>query len=465
MGESGAQAQTTQPVRRVLVFSIVGTALLMMTLDTTIVATALPTLQEDLRTTASWVGWVITAYSLGFVLMLPVSDKLAVRFGRRGVFLASVGVFTAASLTCGLVSDIRAMIVLRALQAAGGAGFTPSATGIIVDHFGDARDRAVSLFGSIFSAGAMAGPVFGGLFVTYWTWRGVFFVNVPIGIVVMLLALRFVPPDRPESKRSTARMDPKGMALLGAGVLGLMLLASYLGESEGKVVSPVFVVLLAAGPIALAAFFRHLRRTVEPFIRPHLIHGRGFAAVNVINILYSGATIGAIALVPLYAANRYGIDALRASALLAAQGIASAVMSAVMTVALRRSGYRLPLYAGCTLMAVGMGALALPSILGTSPAVWLGTAAFVVGIGQGTIGPACRNAGLQLEPQSSGTMAALRSMAIQLGSIFTISIVTAIVAASGDSGIVQAWSYVAIAAVYALALPLISRVPEHHGSW
>ncbi|MGH7079125.1 MAG: MFS transporter, partial [Acetobacteraceae bacterium] len=164
------------PGRRPLVFTIVALALMMMSLDGTIVATVLHSLQHELRTSVNWAGWTITGYSFGFVLMLPVSGNLSERFGRRRVFLASVVVFTAASLCCGLADNIFVLIALRALQAAGGAGFTPSATGIIVDHFGEARDRAVSLFGSIFPVGSMIGPIFGGLFVSYWTWRGAFFV-------------------------------------------------------------------------------------------------------------------------------------------------------------------------------------------------------------------------------------------------------------------------------------------------
>ena len=91
---------------------------------------------------------------------------------------------------------IYVLVALRGLQAAGGAGFTLQRPKIIVNYFGDARDRAVSLFGSIFSIGAMIGPIFGGLFVSYWTWRGIFLVNVPIGVAVIMLALRYVPRDR-----------------------------------------------------------------------------------------------------------------------------------------------------------------------------------------------------------------------------------------------------------------------------
>ncbi|MGH8600097.1 MAG: MFS transporter, partial [Burkholderiales bacterium] len=191
----------SQPIRRVPVFTTVALALLMMSVDSTIVATALHALQHGLQTSINWAGWTITAYSFGFVVMLPISGKLSERYGRRRVFLGSVVTFTVASLCCGLVDNIFALIALRAVQAAGGAGFTPSATGIVVDYFGDARDRAVSLFGSIFPIGAMIGPIFGGLFVSYWTWRGVFFVNVPIGIAIIVMALRYIPRDRPRVRK------------------------------------------------------------------------------------------------------------------------------------------------------------------------------------------------------------------------------------------------------------------------
>src|SRR5699024_1279532 len=164
---SDLQAETQeQPVRRLLVFCIIALALMMMAVDGTIVATALDAIKTGLDTSVNWVGWTITAYAFGFVVMLPISGKLSARYGNRKVFLGSVIAFTTASLLCGLASNIYMLIVLRALQAAGGAGFTPAATGIIVQHFGDARDRAVGMFGSMFPLGAMIGPILGGLFVT-----------------------------------------------------------------------------------------------------------------------------------------------------------------------------------------------------------------------------------------------------------------------------------------------------------
>jgi EmrB/QacA subfamily drug resistance transporter len=454
-----------QPIRRVPAFTTVALALLMMSVDSTIVATALHALQHGLQTSINWAGWTITAYSFGFVVMLPISGKLSERYGRRKVFVASVVTFTVASLCCGLADNIFVLIALRALQAAGGAGFTPSATGIVVDYFGDARDRAVSLFGSIFPVGAMIGPIFGGLFVSYWTWRGVFFVNVPIGIAIIVMALRYIPRDRPRAKKIDGGMDAGGMALLGGGLLAGMLAISYLGEAHLRVSSPAFAVPLAIAIVCVWLFFRHINRYTHPFISPHLIHGPGFGAVNLVNMIYTGITIGAIALIPLYAANRYAINALDSGTLLIAQGAAAIMLSVAAALALRRTGHRPPLYVGGVVIATGMLLLALSPAAGIPPYAWLAGAAFLVGAGLGMINPASRNAGLQLAPERSSTLAALRTLSLQVGSITTVSITTAILTDSRDPGGVQAWVYVIVAALLLAALPLIVRIPEHHGSW
>src|ERR1700743_3799673 len=184
-----------------------------------LVAPAFDSFELELHTSIDLAGWTITAYSLGFVVILPVAGKLSEQYGCRRVFLGSVAGFTVASFFCRIADHFYVLVALRWLQAAGGAGFTPSATQIIVSYFRNARDRAVSLFGSIFSIGTMIGPIFGGLFVSYWSWRGIFLANAPIGIAVVALALHYVPRDRPRTGGSPPNMDVTGLALLGGGIL------------------------------------------------------------------------------------------------------------------------------------------------------------------------------------------------------------------------------------------------------
>ncbi|MCK9514563.1 MAG: MFS transporter [Ottowia sp.] len=449
---------------RPLVFFIIALALMMMSINTTIVATALDALTRGLDTSINWAGWTITAYSVGFVLMLPVSGKLSERYGHYAVFLGSVVAFTVASLLCGFAQNIGQLIALRAIQAIGGAGFTPAATGIIVDHFGDERDRYVSLFGSIFPVGAMIGPIFGGLFVEYWTWRGIFFVNVPIGLLVAVLTLRYVPRGQLARARREA-MDIVGMLLLGTGLLGGMLTASYLGETDVHSWTLLLLLPLVASVAALWGFVHHIHRTRSPFIRPRLLLGPGFGAVNLVNLLFGGMTNGAIALVPLYATSRYGLGALDSGTLLIAQGVAAVTLSVAVTFALRRIGYRPPIYVGGTIIIAGLVLLAVPPMAGISPYVWLACTTFLIGAGTGAINPACRNAGLQLAPRRASSIAAIRSMFMATGGIVTISLATAILAPASDPGGTQAWIYIGLAVILMVTLPTIRRVPEHHGAW
>lgn len=452
-------------IRKGLVFTIVALALLMTTVDSTIVATALDTLQKDLNTTVNWVGWILTGYAFGLVIMLPISAKLSIRYGHRRVFLISVGVFTVASVCCGLASNIYVIIVLRIIQAIGGAGITPSVTGIIVDHFGKSRDRAVSFFGSIFPAGAMIGPIFGGIFVTYWTWRGIFFINAPIGIAVIILSLRFIPPDTPKKQQTYGKMDIPGIIWLGAGLLTLMLAASYLGEANAKVWSVSFIGLVAIAVLTFLAFFRHIIRVKQPFIAPRFIYGKGFGSVNLLNAVFGGVTIGAISLVPLYAINHYGMSPLDSGTLLVAEGLASIGLSAMITMTLRRTGYHLPLYIGSSVIIVGLALLAINPLGGIRPYIWLAGSAFLVGSGIGLNSPPARNAGLSLAPEESATIAALRTLCIQLGQIFMIAITTAVIAGSPQTNNMQGHVYLIIAGIFVFCLPLISRIPEHKGAW
>ncbi len=447
-----------------LIFSVIGMALLMSSLDGTIVATALHAIERGLHSSINWTSWTITAYSVGLVLMLPLSGKLTVRYGRRRFFLFSVLLFAAASLCCGLATNIYVLIGLRVLEAAGGAGFTPSATGIVVEHFGSARDRAVGLFGSMFSVGSMIGPIFGGLFVRYWSWRGIFFVNVPIGVVLVLMCLRFVPRDAESPAREHRPVDLRGMALLGIGALTLMVGISELGDAGEHVWSPLVLVPFGAGVAALAQFGRHVRRATDPFIDPRLVAGRGFAAVNVFNVVYGGMAAGVISLVPLYAIDRYRIDVLSSGTLLVAEGVAEVLMAAVVVMALRRTGYRRPLYLGSVVVALGVLALALhPGDI--SGYAWLAIASCMIGAGTGLCSPASRNAGLQLAPEQSSSIAALRGTGRQAGQIIAVSISTAVLARSAHPGEVQAVIFVAYALLLLLFVPIVTRVPEHRGSW
>jgi EmrB/QacA subfamily drug resistance transporter len=444
-------------------FATIALALLMSALDSTIVATALGSLQRDLHAPITWTGWTITAYSLGLMLVLMLSGRLSERYGRRRVFLVSVTVFTVASLLCGLAGNIYVLVLLRFIQALGGAGFTPSATGIIVDHFGPGRDKAVGLFGSIFPIGGMAGPVLGGIFVDYWSWRGIFFVNVPIGILLAVMCLRFVPKDTAASRRGGS-VDVAGTVLLGFAVLGFMFVLNLVGQSPHAIATPLFAGCAIATVASLIFFGRHIRRSTHPIVPVRFIAGPGFGAVNIINVVYNGVVNAVVTLIPLYAVTRFHISALGAGTLLTAEAAAAIVISPLAVMALRRTGYRPPIYVGGAIMALGTFGLSLTPHA-VSPYLWLAVSGCLIGIGAGIASPASRNAGLQLEPGRSSSLAALRTLGSQVGLIAAIAAMTAIISLANDAGLAQAHAYLVCAALMLLAMPVVSRVTEHRGSW
>src|SRR5699024_9575250 len=147
---------------------------------------------------------------------------------------------------------------------------------------------------------------------------------------------------------------------LGIGLLAAMFAASYLGEKDSNLFSMGFLGLAVTAAIGITGFFRHINRRDDPFLAPRFIYGKGFGAVNLFNIVYSGTTSGVLSLVPLYAASRYGIDAMDSATLLIAQGVASVILSTLMTYFLRQTGYRPPLYIGAAIIALGVGCLAMP---------------------------------------------------------------------------------------------------------
>jgi EmrB/QacA subfamily drug resistance transporter len=450
--------------RRWLVFAIVSIGLFMASIDQTIVATALPAIEHDLHAGINWSGWTITIYALGQVIAMPMAGKISDMYGRKKVFGVSAAVFTIASLCCGFAPTMPLLLLPRFIQALGGGAFMPSATGIVSDHFGPERDRAVGMFTSILPVGGIIGPIVGGIFVSYWSWRGIFLVNVPIGIVLIALTIKFIPSSAGGvAGRENNRIDIKGIALLAVLIATAMFGVSYLGSGRIPLYSPVFLGAEAVAAVTLWGFIRHSRRDAAPFVPYRLLRGRGFGVMNLINLVYGAAALGFSALVPLYAQNRYHISALGAGTLLTARAVGMIAVAGVAAMALRRTGYRLPMIIGFAVLAGGLVMMSLSP--GISAYAWLAIAAAVTGFGMGLSVPASNNASLQLAPDQVAAIAGLRGMFRQSGAIIAVSVTTAIIARSSTPGLVQAHVFVVFAILLVLLLPLIRLVPDHHGNW
>jgi EmrB/QacA subfamily drug resistance transporter len=446
--------------RRWLVFAIVSIGLFMASIDQTIVATALPAIEHDLRAGINWSGWTITIYALGQVIAMPMAGKISDMYGRKKVFLVAAVVFTVSSLCCGFAGNMVLLLVPRFIQALGGGAFMPSATGIVADHFGPERDRAVGMFTSIFPIGGIVGPVVGGIFVTYWSWRGIFLVNVPLGIILIALTLKFIPAT---TARKRSRIDVRGVILLAVMIATAMFGITYLGSGNIPLYSPVFLGSEAIAFVAGYLFVRHARTDPAPFVPYRLLRGRGFGIMNLINFAYGAAALGFGALVPLYAQERYGIAPLGAGTLLTARAVGMIAVAGVATMALRRTGYRLPMVAGFVILVGGLVMMAAHANI--SPYAWLAIGAAITGCGMGMSTPATNNASLQLAPDQVAAVAGLRGMFRQSGAIIAVSVTTALIARSSNPGLVQAHVFMVFAIILVALLALIRFVPDHHGNW
>ena len=446
-----------------MIFAVVSMALLMGSIDQTIVATALPRLQHDLHTTVNWSGWTITAYQLGAVLTLPVAGRVADLYGRKKVFMICVVIFTASSLACGLSDSIYMLVPLRAIQAIGGGAFMPSASGIVSESFGKDRDRAIGMFTSIFPLGALIGPVLGGIITQDWSWRGIFLINIPIGVLLVILGLRILPGSVPTGRQAPRlRRHRTSWGALDLGDVRHHHTRQREGEhrsrsrsSSPRAIAVIFAVLLS----------RQMRAAENPIIPIRLLRERHFATMNLIALLYGGTALGFATLVPLYAHDRYHIQIFQAGTVLTARAIGAVAVASITSFLLRRIGYRIPMVVGFALGAAGLELLAIAPH-GLSTYFWLAFGAMVLGLGGGISAPATNNAILSFAPDEVASISGLRGMFRQIGGMITISVTTAIVARSSNEGIALGHAFTIFALVIVLvAIPLVFTVPSRRGTW
>src|SRR5215831_1382079 len=234
----------TLPLRRHVTFFLAALAVLMASIDGTITVVALPQLSESLNTSLSWVGWTLTSYSLVQIIMYPLAGQLSDMFGRRRVFLFCIITFTVSSLLCGLAPNVFVLIVFRAVQAVGGGGLLPSVIGLIADEYREHRAQAIGLISSIMPVGSIVGPNLGGLLLAAFSWRALFFINIPIGILLVLGFVFLMPKTRDTHIRAKLHVDGIGLVqFVGAIVClmyGMTLIANEPNQARGLLVWTLF---------------------------------------------------------------------------------------------------------------------------------------------------------------------------------------------------------------------------------
>ncbi len=338
----------------VLATTILGSSIAFI--DSTVVNVALPALQRDLAASITSIQWVVEAYALLLAALILLGGSAGDRYGRVKVFTLGMAVFTAASVWCGFAGSANELIAARALQGAGGALLVPGSLALISANFPvETRGRAIGTW-SAFTAITMAlGPLVGGWLIENASWRWIFWINLPLGLIVMAMALTRVPESRDDTAKA---LDVPG-AVLGtlalAGIVFALIEQANLGWSH-----PLVIISAVIGLTCSAGFVIAERKTDAPMLPPQLFASSTFVGANVLTLFLYGALGGALFFLPLNFIQIQGMTATQAGAALLPMMIVMFLMSRWAGGLLDRYGPRPPLTAGPLITSIGFLLLMRP---------------------------------------------------------------------------------------------------------
>ncbi|GAA4534750.1 MULTISPECIES: MDR family MFS transporter [Nonomuraea] len=352
--------------------------MLLAALDQTIVSTALPTIVGDLGG-LDHLSWVVTAYILASTVSTPLWGKLGDQYGRKRLFIAAIVIFLTGSALCGLSRNMGELIGFRGLQGLGGGGLMVLAQAIVGDVV-SARDRGKyqGFFGAVFAVSSVVGPLVGGLFVDHLSWHWVFYVNLPLGAVALLVITAALPGDR---QRARHTIDYAGVVLLGGATSCLVLIATW-GGTVYPWADPVIVGLAVAAVVMLAGWVAAERRAREPVLPLALFRNQAFAASSVVGFVVGFGMFGALTYLPLYLQVVHGVSATLSGVYLLPMMAGMLTLSVVSGFVISKTGkYRFLPIAGTGIATVGMFLLSTLTESSGMPALAVYLLILGVGIG------------------------------------------------------------------------------------
>ncbi|MEA2249595.1 MAG: hypothetical protein QOH46_4124 [Solirubrobacteraceae bacterium] len=389
----------------------------MSILDTTIVNVALRSLSRDLGAPLSSVQWVSTGYLLSLAMVIPLAGWMSERFGAKRIWLVSVTLFGLGSALCGVAGSVEVLIGFRVLQGFGGGMIMPVAMTMLAQTAGPQRiGRVMSVAGVPLLLAPILGPVIGGLIVDNTTWRWIFYVNLPVAVVALVLAVRLLPSAT--SRADAGPLDWVGLGLLSPGLAGIVFGLSEV-ESQGGITGPEAFGPILAGLLLTALFVVHALRHERPLIDVGLFRSRSFSAAAATTFALGGALFGTMLVLPLYYQVVRGESALIAGLLMAPQGLGAAVSLTSAGRLVDRVGGGHVALVGCVIMT--LATVPLAGAGANTPLVVLGCLLFVRGLGLGAaMMPALSAAYARLAgAQVPGAASALNTLQRVGGSIGT----------------------------------------------
>jgi EmrB/QacA subfamily drug resistance transporter len=409
-----------------LVLVVVGIAQFMVILDNTIVNVALPSIQRGLHFSPASLQWIVNAYTLAFGGFLMLGGRAADLVGRRRLFLIGIVLFSAASLMNGLAGSAGILVAGRAVQGLGGALVTPAALSVLTTTFAEGRERtaALGVWSAIAVGGGAVGLLLGGVLTSLLSWQWIFFVNVPVGVVAIALALRFVPESRSENARG-------GVDIAGAVSVtgGLVILVYALVNAQTAGWISVETLGLAAIAVALLAGFVILEsRLRHPLIRLGIFRMRSITGANASMLLVAGGLFAMFFFASIYVQEVLGYSALRAGLAFLPVTLGIIAGAGLSNLLIRRVGVRAVGISGMSIAAVGLVVLSRIPVHGT----YLGDllpGLMIMAFGMGlTFVPITLIATTNVAPEDAGLASGLLNTAQQLGGAIGLAVLSTLAA-------------------------------------
>ncbi len=428
MHDQGALRYRSGAGRWVIAATVLGSG--MASIDATVVGIALPTIGREFHATVAQLQWVVNGYTLSLAALLLVGGSLGDRFGRRRVFAIGVVWFTVASAACAIAPGATVLIALRVLQGVGGALLTPGSLAILQASFRDEdRGRAIGAWTGLGGVASATGPFLGGWLIAVASWRWIFFINLPIGLVVLLLAVRHVPESRDDS--APHHLDIPGALLVMAALAGVtygLIEGPALGWSD-----PGPVVALVGGAVAAGLFVVVEARSPAPLLPLALFRRRQFTVTNAVTFVVYGALGGVLFLLPVVLQVVGGYSPLASGVALLPLTVVMLLLSSTSGRLAARIGPRLQMSVGPVVVGMGLALLSRVTtdssyLTGVLPAVLV----FALGLAI-TVAPLTATALAAAPVEHAGLASAVNNDVARVGGLIAVAVLPALSGITGSA--------------------------------